>query len=308
MGIAPPINRYLLGDDLRMAENRRLSAGIDQQITKTWRVGVSYADVHARGILVGQNLNAPVGGVRPDPAFANIVETVAEGRSRTRSLSANIMLSLSPQRPGGTTAGPRFSWKRGLSIYGYYSLSRSENDTEGAFSIPASNTLSTEWGPSSGDVRHRVMLSVSTGALKHLNASINMSASSATPYTIRTGRDDNGDLVFNDRPEGVSRNTERAKGQWYLSGYFGYTLGFGKRKTPLSGLSISGSSLGQFTVSSVNMPDAPRYSVTIMLNVNNLTNHANYYGYSGVMTSPFFGRPTTVQGVRQVRLQTSFSF
>ena len=52
-------------------------------------------------------------------------------------------------------------------------------------------------------------------------------ASSGTPYTIRTGRDDNGDLVFNDRPGGIGRNSERAAAQWAINTMTGYTIALG---------------------------------------------------------------------------------
>jgi len=42
--------------------------------------------------------------------------------------------------------------------------------------------------------------------------------------------------------------------------------------------------------------------------VQNLTNRANYQGYSGVLTSPFFGRPTTVSAMRKVDVGLGFSF
>ena len=38
---------------------------------------------------------------------------------------------------------------------------------------------------------------------------MNFNTASGNPYTIRTGFDENGDLIYNDRPDGVGRNTER---------------------------------------------------------------------------------------------------
>ena len=40
----------------------------------------------------------------------------------------------------------------------------------------------------------------------------------------------------------------------------------------------------------------------------NLLNRANYVGYSGVMTSPFFGKPTNVVAPRRVQLAVKFGF
>jgi hypothetical protein len=306
-GVVPPTNRYLVDSGMQLPRNTRVSAGIQQQITKLVRVGGTYSDVRTHGVLVGRNLNAPVDGLRPDPLLANIIEAVSEGRSRTRSLSASMNISFSPPAPPATS-GPRFDWNRGLSLSTSYFVGKSENNTDGAFSIPASGNRATEWGPSSSDTRHRVSFGISSSALKNFNAMISVTASTGMPYTIRTGYDDNGDLVFNDRPAGVGRNTARARGQWNSYGYFTYTIGFGKRSVPLPpGITIR-SSGGDVMVSSMPSGDAARYRLMIMLNVNNLTNHANYTGYSGLMTSPFFMRPTTVSGVRRIELSTGFSF
>ena len=65
-------------------------------------------------------------------------------------------------------------------------------------------------GPANGDVRHRLNVNAQQPDRQEPAARHQRSTrASATPYTIRTGRDDNGDLVFNDRPAGVGRNTER---------------------------------------------------------------------------------------------------
>ena len=42
--------------------------------------------------------------------------------------------------------------------------------------------------------------------------------------------------------------------------------------------------------------------------VNNLTNHANLTGFSGVMTSPFFMTATAVQNPRKIDMGFNLSF
>jgi hypothetical protein len=310
LGLVPPTNRYLLGGDLRMANNTRVSLGIDQQITKTLRLNALYADTSSSGVLVGNNLNAPVDGVRPDPAFANTIETLSAGESRTKSLSTTVMLNLSPQgKPAGMDAsGPFVSIRRGLMVYGSYTLASARNNVDGAFSVPATGRRDTEWGPSGGDVRHRGFISLNSGAIKNLSVSLNFMASTGAPYTILTGRDDNGDLMFNDRPAGVSRNTQRAGGQWNSSGNFSYSIGFGKKTVP-GGTGIQLMSMGgRAEMSTFSMGAMPRYRLNLSLSVQNLTNHANYVGYNGNMLSPFFGKPTMVQGVRSFNLSAGLSF
>ena len=291
-----------------MARTTRFSAGIDHQFTKSFRVGATYARTHGDGLLVGQNLNAPVGGVRPDPSSANVIEATAVGASRSHSVSVNSSFGLSSSPAGSPNAGPRFSWKRGLMFYSNYYLGRSENNTEGAFSVPATGNLAAEWGPSSGDIRQRVSVAVYSAALKNFTASVNLNASSGSPYTIRTGHDDNGDLIFNARPAGVSRNTERTAWRWNSYGNFTYTIGLGKRTVALPpGITISTVG-GATTVGTAAQAPAPRYRLSFTMQVENLTNHANFTGYSGVMTSPFFRQPTGLDGVRHVGLQMGVSF
>jgi hypothetical protein len=90
MGEIPPSTQYLLGDNLAMGSNTRLSAGIEQQLTKVVRVGAVYSHIGSRDLKVGRNLNAPVNGVRPDPSLANVIQTVSAGRSRSHSLALSF--------------------------------------------------------------------------------------------------------------------------------------------------------------------------------------------------------------------------
>lgn len=307
-GVIPPTNRYLLASDLELAQNTRFSAGIDQRITSVMRVGAIYADVRNHGLLVGHNLNAPADGVRPDPAQANVIESTSVGGRRARSLSTTTAFNFSPPSVGPATTGPRFKWRRGLSVNAGYTLSKIENNVDGPFIVPASGTLATEWGPGNADVRHRAYVSINSTALRNLTALVYVTVSTGGPYSIRTGHDDNGDLMWNDRPPGVARNTERAAGQWNSFGMFTYTIGLGKRTVPGGTGFVGSSSGGNISITPVAMGDLSRYRLSFSLNVQNLANHANYSGYSGMMTSPFFLKPTTVEGVRTMTLSIGFSF
>ena len=91
-----------------------------------------------------------------------------------------------------------------------YTLGRVKNHADSETSLPANNLdPDAEWGPSRQDVRHRLQGTVNVPLMLGLRANVNVNAQSATPYTITTGRDDNGDGVSNDRPAGVGRNTAR---------------------------------------------------------------------------------------------------
>ena len=51
-----------------------------------------------------------------------------------------------------------------------------------------------------------------------------------------------------------------------------------------------------------------RYRIGFLVQAQNLTNRANYTGYSGTMTSPFFLQPTAVAGTRRVEAGINFGF
>ena len=335
-GVVPPTNKYLLGGGLDLAKNTRLSLGIDQQLGASTRASLLYSDTHARGMLAGQNLNAPVNGVRPNPALANTIESISEGRSHSRSLTTYASINLAPKGPagstgstammigggggmimisggGGSSSGPLFSPRRGLAMNVSYTLAKSENDFDGAFSVSPTGTRSTEWGPSNFDTRHRTFISVNSSAIRNLSISFSLSASSGSPYSIRTGYDDNGDLIINDRPAGVGRNTLRAGWQWNSFGSFNYGIGIGKKAASTGGGGIDIATIAR--AAGVAVPQmgpapttVPRYRLSIGVNVQNLFNHANFVGYSGTMTSPFFMKPTMVDGVRTINLSAGFTF
>jgi hypothetical protein len=115
--------------------------------------------------------------------------------------------------------------------------------------------------------------------------------------------------VFNDRPSGVGRNTERGETQWSFNPFFGYVFSFGRNISNLPpGIAVIGGGAGGApTVQTVNQP-ANRYRLQLFLQAQNITNHANYSGYSGTMTSPFFREPTNVQGMRKIDIGMSLTF
>ena len=281
-GIVPPTNVYLLGDDIRMARTNRMSLGIDRAFTPRIRASVSYAYMRGTGLLRGNNLNAPINGVRPDPFFGNIVEVVPDAQQRSHTVGTNLSLSLTT--PGPTTGLAKWNWKR-LNFNAGYNYGQFENNTEGAFSPPSTGSLAADWGPTSNDIRHRIFASFNSQALRGFNANFNVSAFSASPYTIRTGRDDNNDSIFNDRPLGVARNTLRGNGQFNVNANFNYMIPLGRRTIAAPpGIQIIGGGLGGPVVSTFVNPDAARYRLNIFVQVQNLTNHKNFSGYSGVLT------------------------
>jgi hypothetical protein len=316
-GFVPPVNRYLLGEGVRMPRQLRFSGGIDQRLTRQSRIGFTYAHLRGTSLRRGRNLNAPIGGVRPNPEFGNIVEVVSDARSRSDNVVVFFNVSLT--RPNPSPAPPAagappvppvqrfFDWRR-ASITVQHQLGRIRNNTDGDFSVSPTGSLDADWGTAGGDVRHRTTVSYSSQLIRNLSTTLLLNFSSGSPYTLQTGLDDNGDLIFNDRPIGVARNTERTAGQMSLNGNVNYSFTFGRPPSvPPTGIGIT-SINGVITATTFSAPQQGRYRVSVFVQGQNLTNHSNFIGYSGVQTSRFFGRPTNVLNPRRIDMGINFGF
>ena len=342
LGLIPPSNQYLLAEDRAMAYSQRLSAGFAHTLNRRISTNVLYSYAYRYALLAGRNLNTPVDGVRPNPNFANIVVANDAGAGQEHYVSASLSMNLAPMAPvggpavggggmrvggeavmmhgpgqmvmvmggGGPAAnsGPRWQWRRGLSVSTFYNYGRNTDNTDGAFAIPFRANLDEEWGPSSFDRRHSVSGSIQSQALRNLSMRLGFNGSSASPLNILTGVDDNADLIFNDRPDGVGRNAARTRGYWTSSTNFTYNFTLGKKQvTSPGGVQIMGSPAG-LTVGQGTAQTTPRYRLSVSLNINNIFNRPSYGGYSGVITSPFFRQPTSASGVRRIQLSTTMSF
>jgi hypothetical protein len=283
-GIVPPVNRYQLSPELAMPRNVRVSAGIDQALTPKVRLSVSYSRLRFSDVLRGRNMNAPVSGVRPDPSFANVIEVTADGRTHSQQIQTNLTVNLTPK---GKAAEGVLNWRR-ATIRGGYTLSKAENNSDGPFAVPATGTLSTEWGPALNDRRHRGNFSITSLALQNLSATFRVEGSTGAPYNITTGLDNNGDLIFNDRPAATPRNAARTTSQITPSLNLAYAISLGAPRSARD--------------------DEGRYRLGFTVQIANLTNRSNYTGYSGVMTSTFFRQATAVQNPRKIDIGVNFTF
>ena len=305
-----------------MPRTTRVSGGVDQQVFKTTRVSATYSYQVGSRLARGLNLNPIVNGARPDPAFSNIIDVVSDAASRLHQLQVDATVNPGAMLPA--FRGPLISWKR-TTLFANYSLASYRNNTDGPFSIPATGDLAAEWGPASGgfagapsfgdfggppqltrDIRNRLNLTFNNQIVRNFLVGINFNANSAPPYTLLSGRDDNGDGIFNDRPAGVGRNTLRGSSYSTLNMNIGYIFAFGRTAALPPGVGVFGGGASA-QVRTFDQGTA-RYRLQLFVNAQNLTNERNYVGYSGTMTSPFFGKPTAVSGMRKIDVGISLNF
>jgi hypothetical protein len=283
-GVVPVANKYVLGD-YPLPRNIRYSGGIDQVFSPQLRVNVLYNYIRQTRNPRGKNLNPLVNGVRPDPNFANVIETVTDAMLLRHEVFVNGNFNLAP--PGPASGRARWNWRRVGGTWSYQWI-RARRNSAFAFDVPPTGSLEDEWGPGPGDLPYWLSVNVNSTQLRNLNVGVSWQANDGYPYMMTTGRDENGDGIINDRPAGVGLWALRATKQSTVNARFAHTLTPGAPPgTPQGSL---------------------RYRMVMFMNVNNLTNRANFSGFSGVMTSPFFRQARSVNNPRRIDFGMNVNF
>ena len=297
-----PASRYLLGSTVVMPKRAIGVLAMTQQLSPTVALNLSYSRTKAWDRFRGRNVNAPLNGVRPDPALGNITEVESSARLAADSIMAGMNFNVPARR---------------TFMFANYSWNRQRNDADGPFSLPADNyDLAAEWGPAGGIPRHIASAVMNTNLVKNLRLAVSGSARSGAPYNVTTGRDDNGDTVFNDRPDGTGRNSAKSTRSFDAAARLTYAFGFGQRPPSTGGpmgqtLIIRGGGAGAGDLlSGIGGGGAENKRVRIELFVaaSNVFNNVNPLGYSGVMTSPFFGRATGAGPARKIDVGMKVGF
>jgi hypothetical protein len=275
---------------------------------------------------------------------------------RSRNINSPLPGTFSPAIPGSGVfplgnVGPRYvfesdgvqtvsQWQVGIqnrllpafTIFANYALFKATGNTGGPFSFPANTyDLRSEYGRSSFDVRHRFTLT-GTITVQRLKLILNpiIIASSGRPFDITTGRDNNGDGLFTDRPAIAGANTNLADvrstafgdfdlnprpGQEIIPRNFGHSPGFlsvnlritrqfkfgdvpqAAAASPRPGgggagqANSGGPSRGPGGGSAPAARKAERpYTLTLSLSIQNLLNNTNLAPPIGNLSSPFFGQ------------------
>lgn len=298
-------------DDLSAPYTMLSNVSYERQLP--WKLfgSVGYTWRRSVHLLRTRNINAPypaAPGLRPFPEKGTILQFESSGIAVRHELKVALRSKVS----------------RTFTLFTNYTLSSARGNTDGASTSPANPyDLSNEFGRLSSDQRHRFFAGSSLSLPWGLRASPFLEASSGRPFNITTGFDNNGDLIFTDRPAFADPDDREA----VLTPYGPFYL------NPRSGATIIprnlGTGPGQFTLntrfSKVFRFGAPeqsnnrrarrdaaasrgRYNLTLDVDVRNLTNRANLAGYNGVLTSPLFGRANRALGARRIQLGLRFSF
>ena len=285
---------------------------VTQQLRGGLRLSVSWRLSYGRRQQRIRNINAPFPGTPLPPEILALPRDVRrETVDRMRPFYpnvGNIHQIESTGRSVGRRLRIRLERRRNLQVAGVglsgslnYSYRSGEDDDD------FNNPYLPAWGlarrghrvqsqfrvrlPRDAGLRHPFLKALARATYEGTAFNFNLRANSGRPYSIRSGRDLNGDQSTRDRPPGVARNTETGPGRIHLDMTF--TKEFRPRAT---GLAQAGGDRG-----------AERL-VRFQARFYNLLNVTNVRGYSGVLSSPLFGQPTGFLRGRTVRLSMHVDF
>jgi hypothetical protein len=271
---------------------------------------------------------AEVNAMRPDPSLGNILQYESSGKSFQKVVSFGLRIN-------------------NMSLFNLVRLSFQPNvnlrwskDTPGT----AMNSWDplAEWGRAQSDQRlqFRTPLNInwfpSKRPIWQFATNFSLNVNSGRPYSITTGRDDNGDTSNNDRPVGVLRNSETGPSNYNVDMTFskrfflsspqdrprGFTAeaepqrggggggGFGGGGGGFGGGGGNGGNFGGNgggNRGNGNGGSNGRRSVNLQIQFQNLFNNTQLRPPSGVVTSRFFGQSTNAEAGRRIVLSMQMS-
>ncbi|MBV9240850.1 MAG: TonB-dependent receptor, partial [Acidobacteria bacterium] len=330
---------------LKAPRTMQMAASVERQLPYNTTVSVTYVFSHADRLLRSRNTNAPINGVRPNPALGNIFAYDASGRLNQHQILVNFRSNISKR----------------VSLFGNYAFGKAKSDTDGAGTFPANQySLADEYGPASTDIRHRFVLGGNLKTVLGVALSPFLTYRTGVPFNITTGVDNNGDTLFTDRPSFgtvgqpgvvVTRfgifNPNPGPGDTIIQRNYGrgpsffvtnlrvsreWTL-FDKGKKSKSGkVAQSSDDRNRTGTNSPFSAPAARggggdddeggspYKLELFFQVRNLLNHTNGGTPIGNLSSPLFGDPVSLAsgfgfgggrqsgGNRRFRWEATFSF
>lgn len=286
-----PPTRMDLASSAELPRWQRISAGVNHQLREGLRLDFDTFWESSGNEFRSLDLNAPVGGERPNTDFGRMLLVQSIGRARR--VGFNVNLNYSPRQR-------MFSSIR-------YGLTNEKNDGDDEFTPPATGNFANEWARTRQG-RHRVNWNIGMPVdMLGLFVSLNGRWNSGGYYNWTTGRDDNGDAYFNDRPLGVARNSLQATATTQTDLRLSWTI---------PGVRPSGSALlqrgpgggGPRGPGGRGGPQQSQRRFEIYLWASNILNTVNRTGFVGVENSPLFGTPTSAQAARRVELGWRYSF
>ncbi len=314
----------------------------ERQLPHRFLISSGFITAHTRHAIRSRNINAPLpgtfvpaipgSGVFPLGNIGPVYVYDSSGTQIVNQWQIGLQNRLSPN----------------FSISANYALFKAKGNTGGPYSFPANSyDLTSESGRSNSDIRHRFNLT-GTIVVPRLKLTLNpiILANSGRPFNITTGRDNNGDGIFTDRPAFATANTNPAEfrstafGDFDLNplpnqqviprnlgnspAFFSVNLRISRQfrlgalPQPAAAPARPGGS-GQPPAGAQRRAERP-YTLTLSVSLQNIFNRTNLASPIGNLSSPFFGQSlssfsggfggtgSAAAGNRRVQLSVRFNF
>lgn len=336
----------VLEDGLRAPFMQQFALTVERQFRKDFTVSVTYTNSRGVDSLRSRNTNAflpgtydpmvPGTGVRPFVG-GNIYAYESAGHFQQHQFIANVNARIN----------------RRSTLFGYYTWSSANSDTDGAQTFPGNPyDLASEYGRAGFDVHHRAFLGGTLSGPLGFALSPFIVVHTGEPFDITTGEDLNGDSVFNDRPAWatdlsgpsvvrtqwgnfdlrpqpgqriVPRNLGNSPGMFGVNLRLSKSIGFGGKTQSAGTTTVAGSGMpsghgpggGHSPHHERESSSSDRkYTLTFSVAARNLFNRVNYDTPIGNLSSPVFGKSTSIHGFghgtpsanRTIDFQVRFSF
>lgn len=268
-----PVNRSLLQRHARLPYEMHYGLSLERQLGEKATGTVSVYSMREIGDFRSVDINAPTpeSGYteRPDPHYNRIRQMQAAGFMTGTGLDI-------------TYRGRLNKWFTG---WGRYTWAHYASNTDGVWWFPQNQYAPNDnWADASFDRRQRIGMYAMFHPDSVYNLSAGIWANSGRPYTITTGTDPYGDELFNARPNGVARNSER------LPSYVDLDLRWGH----------------DFAITANKADEAPHLGFSAA--AFNILNHQNPGSVNTVVTSPGFGEVTSVGAPRRLQMGMRVEF
>lgn len=210
----PPRNIQVFDPELQSPRNQQVSIGYVRELTADLAISVDYINNKGSHLIRRIDNNAPASipaGVLRSVAAADATRPIVPAAGGFRLIEQDESSGSSQFHGLYLSARKRFSHSFAFDLA--YTVSTIENDTDDINFRPVdSRRADDESGPSLNDRRHVFALNGHVRLPLEVDLMPILFLSSGQPLNVVTGGDDNGDTIFNDRPAGVARNTERTSG------------------------------------------------------------------------------------------------
>jgi hypothetical protein len=196
---ALPQTIYQIDPSLRTPYIIQTAVGVERQLPAKTVAALNFIDSHGMHELLTRNIDAPLPGTfvpgTLNPGLGimgtqrygpgNIYQYESAGIFNQTQLMLNV----------------RTQATQSISFFGYYVYGHAHSNTDGVGTFPANQyDLSQDYGRSSLDQRHRVVLVGSYTSRWGVRWSPFFIAHTGTPFNITTGRDTYGNSVYTERP------------------------------------------------------------------------------------------------------------